>query len=94
MGLFQLAGGKQENVLAERVEEGTVYIHATLSVSITIFLCLCLVLKIVHKYYFCLLSYLLKGQMDCIRHQRSLDNLGYLIPSIFLSSREDSRQKV
>ena len=50
-------------------------------------------LKRVHKYSFCLLSSLLEGEMDCIRYQRSLDNLGYLRQSIFLSRREDSRQK-
>jgi hypothetical protein len=71
-------------VLTERLEKGTV----------TIILCLCSVTKRVKKYSFCLLSYLLKGEMDCIRYQRSLGNLGYLIQSIFLSSREDSRQKV
>jgi hypothetical protein len=32
LGLFKLVGRK-ENVLAERVGKGTVYIHATLSVS-------------------------------------------------------------
>ena len=30
---FKQVGGKQGNVLPARVEEGTVYIHATLSVS-------------------------------------------------------------